>query len=807
MFSNYIKITLRNLWRNKFYSLINIIGLSIGIICSILIVLYVQHELSYDKHHENYKRIYRLDSDFSISGKQDQFAVTAIPLGPTLKMEYPEIEEFVRFFGIGEQQIKYGDKEFFDDRIFLADSTVFKIFTHKFLLGEPEKALTRPSTIVLTKAVSDKLFGPENPIGKTITTAENENWEVTGVIEDLPENSHLKFSALLSVTTITEQFGVERFNDNSAPRFWNIQCYTYVLIKENADINNILINFPQFYEKYMASLGNQINASFNLMISPLTSIHYTSKLQNDQPTGNMVYIYTFMAVAIFLLSIACINYMNMATARSTSRAKEVGIRKTMGADRPALIRQFLSESLIISFIALLISLLIAKLIMPVFNEFAGTALHFRVFADPLILLIAVLITIFVGVAAGSYPAFYLASFQASRILKGELTKGRKSGLMRKFLVVIQFIISVIMIFGTLTVRSQLGYMRDKNLGFEKEDVLVTIVRDTSFTKVIPAFIEELKQEPAILAAATSTGVPGRVGSKIVFRIENDGQMEEQAINLFFMDYDYLDLLGVQMAAGRNYQRDMGTDLKEAFVINQAAAEQFNWGTEAVGKRMQFGFNLETGEIARDGKVIGVTEDFNYRSLHNRVEPLAMMLSENPNFYLSIRIDGSREAEAIESIQQKWTKFGCMTPYKYDWQAELVNESYSAEEKLGKVFSYFSLLCIFIACLGLLGLSSFVAEQRTKEIGTRKVLGATVANIVYLLSRDFVLLVIIANVFAQPLAHYALSKWLQNFAYRSSIGATTFVLSAVIALIIAMMTVSYQAIKAAVANPVESLRYE
>jgi len=807
MFKNYFKITLRNLWRDKFYSLINIIGLSIGIICSILIFLYVQNELSYDRHYPEHERIYRLESNYSIGGKQDQFAITAIPLAPTLQMEYPEVEGYVRFFGVGEKRLLYGENKIYDDRIFVADSTVFDIFGHKLIAGNAATALIRPSTIVITETLAEKLFGKENPVGEIISTGEKENWEVTGVMEDLPQNTHLRYSAILSVTTITEQFGAERFNDNSAPRFWNISCYSYIRLAENADINNILLNFPQFYEKYMKSLGDQINASFDLMVSPIAQIHYSRQnLQSEQPKGNIVYIYTFIAVAIFLLLIACINYMNMATARASNRAKEVGIRKTMGADRPALIRQFLSESMIITLIALIISLVLTRILLPIFNEFAGKTLDFNLFQNPILLLFSLLVALLVGFIAGSYPAFYLSSFQASRILKGELTRSKGSGRLRMILVVLQFVISIVMIFGTLTVRGQLRFMRDRDLGFTQDNLLYAIVRDTAFVRTLPAFIEDIKQYPEIKGASTSTGLPSLVQSKIVFRVENEGQLDEQALNLFFMDYDLLELLEIDILQGRNYQRDMGTDLTEAFIINQAAAEQLNWGDDPLGKRIQFGFDLE-GNVARDGRVIGVTENFNYRSLHNKVEPLVMLLAEDPNYLLSIRVSGRNQQETIQFLRRKWQEYGNSNPFNYHWLSDSINESYVDEQKLSQVFSYFSILCIFIACLGLLGLSAFVAERRTKEIGTRKVLGASIGNIIYLLSRDFILLVIIANLVAQPLAHFTFSKWLQNFAYRTDISVLTFVVSAVFALLIALATVSLQALRAATANPVDSLRYE
>ena len=808
MFINYLKIAVRNLFRNKFYSLINILGLSIGIVCTLLIILYVRYELSYDKHHEKHERIYRLDSDFFIGGKKDQFAVTALPMGPTLKQEYPEIEEFCRFLNMDDQTLlKYGDKELFETKLLMADSTIFRIFTHPFIYGDPKKALAEPNTIIMTASMAHKYFGDINPVGEIVNSADGDAYKVTGVIRNLPGNTHLTFDGLISMATVVKQFGVERFNDNSAGRFWNIQAYTYVLLHENTRMVDIIEKFPAFYDKYMREVGDKLNGSFNLMASNIADIHLTSKLQYELPTGNMAYVYVFIAVALFILLIACINYMNMATARSSSRAKEVGIRKTVGADRPALIRQFLAESTILAIIALIISVIITPLVLPTFNFLSGRDFSLAVFMEPGLILVVLGITILTGVIAGSYPAFYLSSFDAAGILKGELTRGKKSGTFRKLLVIIQFTISVFMIVGTFTVSRQLHYVRNTDLGFDKEHVIVAQLRDTTFIKHnLESFMEEIKRYPGVIGAARSNSIPGGNFGKVVFRVENEGQMEEQALNFMLLDYDYVDMMGLEIVEGRQYDREMGTDMTEAFLINETAAMRLNWGNEAIGKRMQFGIDLE-GNAQRDGKVIGVIKDFNFWSLHNPVEPMALIIADRFLGQLSIRMSGDNKEETIDFIKSEWEKFGNNRPFSYIYLENKLDEFYADEKKLGVIFSYFSIITIFIACLGLLGLSAFVAERRTKEIGIRKVLGATERNVVWHLAREFILLVIISNIIAQPLAIIALKKWLQNFAYQTTLSVWTFIASLLISLVIAILTVSFQSIKAALTNPVKALRYE
>ncbi len=822
MIKNYFKSAYRNIVRNKFYSFINILGLSIGFTATIIILLFNQNELNYDKHNEKYDRIYRLESHFTIAGKDDLFAVTSAPLGPAFKVEYPEVEEFVRLFGGDGMLIEIDEHEYYEDRLFWADSTIFDIFTHEFIYGAAENALTEPNSCVINESLSKKYFGANNPMGEVIKAANGMNFKITGVIKDQPNNTHLKYNGLFSIVTLSERVGRERFNSMEPAQFWNITPYTYILLKENSSMESILEKSPIFYEKYMKSLGDQINANFVPMATPLAEIHLNSTLKNDEPTGNKGYVLIFSIVAGFILVIAGINYMNMATARSAKRAKEVGLRKVIGAIRSQLMRQFLSESLILAFIAFIISLFAVYLIIPSFNELAGKNLVFGLESSGTILL-TFLIAIGVGLVSGSYPSFYLSSFQPVKVLKGKISSGRSRGTLRKVLVVFQFIISIAMIVGTLVVSKQLNFLRSKDLGFEKDNILVTTIQaDTNLLKKMPTFREELLQNPNVKDLSTSNGYPGNIGGIVVMKVEQDskfgasdsttissggGQMVEETLNFTMIDYDFLNLYEIKLIAGRNFSKEMGTDLEEGVIINEACAKELGWTDNPLGKKIGFGLNLD-GTFTRNTKVIGVVKDFHYRSLHNTIEPLSLFLSDRPRNAISIKIGPDNRQETLQFIEDKWNEFGAIHPFDYDFLKDTMDEMYQAEEKIGKVFTIASLLSVFIALLGLLGLSSFIAEQRTKEIGIRKVVGASLESILAFLFKEFVILIVIALIIASPIAWYLLDNWLDaNFVYSTSIGLLTFLTAGLIAFIIGILTISFHIYKAASSNPVDALKYE
>ncbi len=818
MIKNYLISAYRNIRKNKFYSVLNIFGPAIGITCAILILLYVQEELTFDKHYKNYDRIYRLESDFNISGKPTLAALVPIPMAPTLKDEYPEIKEIARFAGFGLQDIlfQYKDLRFFEDKIYFTDSTVFKVLDYEFVLGSPDGALNEPNTIVITESFASRYFGKENPMGEVLITSNFGNCRVTGVIKDVPVNSHMRFDCLLSMATIVELAGVDNFNSRSAPSFWNISAFGFILLDDNASIEDLLKKFPGFYDKYMSSLGKQINATFQLKATRIDKVHFGSKLEFDLPVGNFNYIVIFSLVGVFMLLIASLNYMNMATARSTNRSKEVGLRKVIGAGKGTLIRQFISESMVLVIIALILALIATIFILPSFNVLTDKALNIGNLFKPVTFLLILLITLFVGLISGSYPAFYLSSFSPVDVLKSNTNPRQGKGMLRKILVVFQFAVSGVLIIGTLIVSGQQRYIRNKDLGLNKENVMIIPVRDTAFiNNKMQSFKDELSKLPNVTGVSSSALVPPLMASKVVFLIEKDSSMVELATSFSIVDHEFIDVMQMKILDGRNFDRSKSSDLTQAFIVNEAAVKAFGWGNNALGKRVRFGINPSTGAAQRDGVVIGVVKDFHFTSIHNTIEPFIFIVSGNPNTYFYVRLSGSNIPATIENVKKVQTDLGNTLPFNYFFFGDKLDEMYTAENKLNVLFTVFSLMTIFIACLGLLGLSSYVTEQRSKETGLRKIMGASVGQVVWLLNKDFLILVLISNLISWPVAYYLMDRWLQGFAYRMNFGfsdfewttVVPFVFSFLITLIIALITISFVSFKSASSNPVNMISRE
>lgn len=812
MFKNFLITIIRNFNRNKFYTILNVVGLSVGLICAILIVLFIQEELSYDKYNVNHKRIVRLASDFTLNGKRDRVATSPMPFGPTFKQEFPEVEEYVRIQGSGRQQFRYKDKEFYEERISYIDSSVFKVFSYNLIQGDPDKALTEPYTIVLNETLAKKYFGDEDPIGKVLIVGENRSFTVTGVMEDIPRNSHFNFRGFYSMKTIESIRGAEEFNSTEPITFWSFSNYTFLLLKENTNIDALQSKFPSYYNKYMKSLGDQLGVEYHLIVQKLADIHLKSDLQWDAPTGNIKYIFILSAIAFFILSIAGINYMNMATARSSKRAREVGVRKVVGAHRDTLIRQFLMESLSLTILALMIALIVVELILPLFNSLVNKDLSLSVRETPEILVFSVVLALVLGIVSGSYPAFYLSSFRPATILKGSTIKGKAGGLLRKLLVISQFTVSAIMISGTIVVGVQLNYMNNKDMGFSKEDVLVSIVRDSLMRTKIEPLKDELRKSPNINSIATSNTLIGFDGSKTVHLYEGEEGMEQYALNFSVIDFDYLDMMQMKIMQGRKFNRKIASDTSSAFIVNQSAARKFNWNEKAVGKKLQLGVELE-GEEDDDGimkgEVVGVVADFHYRPLRENIEPINFLVSENPRHrrVLYVKLNQENREESIKYIESVWNKFSPNMAFNYFFLDDRLRENYDSEVRLTWIFSIFSLLSILIASLGLFGLSSFMAEQRTKELGIRKVLGASVKQLVNLLTKEFVRLIFIANVLAIPITYWAMNSWLNDFSYRIQISWWIFLLTLIVSLVIGVFTVSWQSYRAASADPVNAIKYE
>lgn len=585
LFRNYLLSLVRNALRDKFFTLLNLLGLAVGITAAILIFIYIQDQVTYDKHNENFDRIYRLEGDFFISGKQDLTAITQIPLGPTLKDEYPEVVEQTRILPRRDFYFKRNEDTFKEDSIMLADSTLFKVFTVPFIAGDPNTALSAPFSMVISQSLAHKYFGTQDVVGESMEDLEGTTFNITGVFEDLPGNVHLRFNGLISSATIEDQIGSERFNDRSANSFWNVNAYTYVLMAENTTPDMVLSKFPEFYDKYMAELGDQISASFDLRITPLADVHFQKdELTWDLPKGNMNYVYIMGVIAVLLIVIASINYANLTTARATSRGKEIGVRKVGGAQKGALRSQFLGESLAMAFLSGLLAAFLSLLILPLFNNLAGTNFDLHTLLKPSILLFIFGISLLTGFISGMYPAIYLASFNPVSILKGNGISSKDRGWLRRGLVIAQFLISAVMIIGSIVVALQMNYIQKKDLGFDRDQILLLSLNDTAIANNVAAFMEELERNPSVEGCATSTTAPGRFfGKQVMTAQQNNGEMLEKAFNNIIVNHDYMDVMGLSLVDGRFYDRQFGSDQTNAFVVNEALVSEMHWGDSALGK--------------------------------------------------------------------------------------------------------------------------------------------------------------------------------------------------------------------------------
>lgn len=809
MFKNFLLTITRNFIRNKFYTSLNIVGLSVGLLCAILIVLFIQDELTYDKFNVKHERIIRLGSDFTINGKRDRGATSALPFGPTFKAEFSEVEEFVRILGSGRQQFKYGNRVFFEEDIVYIDSSVFSVFSFELIKGDPKTCLSEANSIVLNETLAEKYFGNQNPLGKIILVGENREFTVKGVMKDIPSNSHFKFNGFFSMKTLEHVHGSEDFNSIEPIRFWNLNCYTFLLLKENVDVGIIKNKFPIYYEKYMKPLANKLGVRYQLVVQKLANIHLRSDLQWDAPTGSIKYVFILSIIAFFILSIAGINYMNMATARSSKRAKEVGIRKVVGAYRENLIWQFMLESLSLSLLALLIALIVVELILPLFNSLVDKDLVLSFSQTPEVLFFSIGLALVLGFVSGSYPAFYLSSFHPVKVLKGSKILGNPGGMLRKFLVISQFTVSAMMISGTIMVGLQWNYMNNKDLGFNKEDIIVVSLRDSLLRTQVKSLKKELKKNSNVKAVATSSSLIGFDASKSIHLYEGEQGMMEYALNFNVVDFDYIDLMEMNVMQGRKFDPKLKKDTSEAFIINQSAADKFQWYQNALGKKLQLGVKLDKDDEVMKGKVIGVVSDFHYQPLRNMIEPINFIVSENPETrrILHVKINSENRKETINYIKKVWSNFSSNTSFAYFFLDDRMKKQYDSEERLTWIFSIFSLISILIASLGLFGLSSFIAEQRAKELGIRKVLGASVEKLVYLQTKEFFVLVLLANIIAVPVVYWLMNMWLEDFFYRIEIAWWIFLVTLIISLFIGLFTVSWQSYRAASADPVKAIKYE
>lgn len=805
MFKNYLKVALRNLWKNKAFSALNIVGLATGLAVCLLIVLYVVDELSYDKYNVNADRIYRLDADIYFNNTSAIFAVAPDPLAPALKRDFPDIEEEVRINNQSDILVKKDNQNVQDHNCAYADSTFFKVFTVPMIHGNPATALKEPNSIVIDETTAKKYFNSTDVVGKTLYVDNNTYCKITGVIKDIPKQSHFHF-----------HFIRPRGKDNDS--WLSNNTYNYVMVRPGVTQEKLQKDVDATINNYLGKeLESQLHSTlsdlkkngshFIYHATPLTDIHlHSNKSYEIEANGDASYVYIFSIIAIFILLIACVNFMNLSTARSANRAKEVGIRKVAGSLRSHLITQFLTESVLLSFFSLLLAIGIAALLLPLFNQLAAKDMSVGTLFSTWLFPVMIALVFLVGCVAGSYPAFYLSAFQPIDVLKGKIAKGFKNSWLRSGLVIFQFTISIILIIGTVVIYNQLNYIRSKKIGYNRDQVFI-IHNAWYLDKQIHTFRDELLNIPGITNATVSGDLP--TGTSF----DNEGWFRDATMDAtkavvltdFYVDDNYIPTLGMQMAQGRNFSKDFPSD-SVGVILNEAAVKVlgFKDPLKETLYRPDFRNNTINGSIAYH--VVGVVKDFNFSSLHQNVTPLIIQEGENWGS-IAVRINSKNAPSIISSIQNKWNSTVPGQPFNYTFMDADFNNIYTAEQQTGKLFITFAVFAIFIGCLGLFGLVTYAAEQRTKEIGVRKVLGASVSGIVAMLSKDFAKLVLISSVIAFPIAWWAMHKWLESFAYRTNISWWIFIVAGLAAILIALITVSFQAIKAAIANPVKSLRTE
>lgn len=803
MIRNYFKVAFRNLRRGRVFSFINIVGLGIGLTCFMLIAAFVIHELSYDRYVPNAANIYRVTVSVDGNGSVAVYPNVDVAVGEGMQNAYPGIKAFARISPASDF-VKYQDRQFKEDHLSFADSNFLSMFSIPLIRGNASAALTQPNCVVITRAMAKKYFGEDDPLGKTLEIGlRNGLYKVTGVIDEVPENSHFHFDAFMSMAT----FQIRQ-------KTWsNIGFYTYVVLDGKTKPEELESRFPELVAKYVVpevqrDMGVSLAeaqksvSSFRFSLFPLTDIHLRSNTKSElEANGDMQYVYIFSALAIFILLLACVNFTNLSTARALKRAREIGVRKVLGSLRKQLVVQFLVESVLFAFLAMACASVLLFLLLPWFNQIAGKNIPYSFFLNFRAALLMVGVSILAGVLAGLYPAFFLSSFNTTRVLKGSpVVQGSGKKSMRRALVVFQFFVSTSLIIATIIVYQQLHYMQNKKLGYDKEQVLY-LPDARLLGPNQDAFREKLLQDSRVASATISRSIPGgnfMDGTEIYPKNENANGTEIHT-NIYHVDYDYLRTLGIQVVRGRDFSKAFPTD-SFAVVINESAVRELGWNNDnAIGKSI-----VRSGQL--EYKVIGMVKDFNYASPRQKVAPLMMMLGGNYGG-LVVKINSRDIPGFLNNLKSQWTAFNPPGPLAYVFLDEQFARLYGAEKRTQQIFSAFAILAVVIACLGLFGLSAFVIEQRTKEIGIRKVLGASVQTVFVLVSGEFLLLVAIAFLVSIPVAWWAMDKWLEDFAYRIHMNAWAFALAGLAVLLIALLTISLQSARAAYSNPVRAIRTE
>jgi len=798
MLKSYLKIALRNIKNQKGYSFINIASLAIGLTCFMLILLYIRYEFSYDKYHDNAQHIYRVVREEK--GTPVWFNSSEHPLAAALKGDFPEVVKATRVkkneeYGV----VECNSKLFNEDGIYYADRDFLEMFTFPLVSGDRQSALTEPFSVLLTQEMAEKYFGNEDPLGQILQIKvwygdKKYGYTIKGVLNNIPRNSHFTFDFLLSYNTL---YTLKRGGRDSVETWSYYEPKTYIQLESNTNPADLEGKFPAFLRKYKGKESE----SEKLHLQPLTGIHLGGNLRFELETNNDIKnIYLFSAIAFFIMLVACLNYINLSVARSAKRAVEVGMRKVVGAHKSQLVRQFLGESMVFSLIALMISVLMVDLALPVFGSLIDRDLTSSLFLDPDMLFVFLGLAVLTGVLSGGYPAFIISSFHPIQILKGTLRIGSTSSVFfRNSLVVVQFVVSIILIICTFVIHNQLNFIRNRDLGFDKDQIITVYTMDRNLKRNSEILKQELMNNPEIVKVSASLDLPTTIRRSSTVTWTEQGEERELELSYTFVDFDFFNIYDIETLEGRTFSEDFSLDKVQAVVINETAARDLGW-EQPVGKKL-------TAQ-GREWTIIGVTRDFHFHSLHREIDPLVFMYHRNQEIdYFSIKVNPHDIPKTIDFIREKWKRFSPEFPFQYAFLDERIDRIYKAEQKLGHSFNIFTCIALSIACLGLIGLASFISEQKRKEISIRKILGADFKSIIVLLARGYIKCIALASVIAWPIGYFVMNRWLQNFAYRTDLGLWTFMLSAALALVIALLTVSYQSFKAAFANPADSLRYE
>lgn len=793
MFRNYIISALRNLLKSKATAFINITGLAIGMACCIMIVLFIHHEVSYDRFHPDSERTFRvLTIDKALGISSSMVGITMPRMGPAMKETIPEVVESVRLNGNGRSLIRYEDRSIYAEDVMYAEPSVFKVFNFPLQVGDTATVLQTPFTAVLSEETARRVFGDEDPIGKTINVDNDSDWEIVGIMDEIPENSHLQLEILLAMQPSAQDTNLAQYLDS----WGSISMVTYVQLDDAASETAVESRLEPLIRE------NNVGENFNVTLQPLHDAHLASSDilfdNHNQRKGDLNYVYSLLAVAVFVILIAAFNFMNLSTARSINRAREVGMRKVIGARRSQLVAQYLGESVILCLLSLAVALILVEAFGGMLNMPIEGSIVLHIFSDPVFAGSILCGTLLLGLFAGSYPALVLSGFKPIAVLKGAFRTSNSGIWLRRVLVTVQFTASIIMIIGTLVVFQQLQYIRGKNIGFDREQILTVSLTDQDLRNNLEAFQNALSQNPSVLGTATSSTMPGRGFGRTGIQPEGYAENDVWIVSIMSFDENYLPSMKMAMADGRNYSQEFPGDQQQSILINEAAAEALGW-EDPLTKTIQLGNNTRN--------VVGVVKNFHFTNMRHKIEPLIMMYQPGANGTFSIRLKPGNIVETMDFIKTTWAEINPNHPFSYTFLDEEFEQLYRSEENFAGLMFNFASLAIFIACLGLFGLAAFTMEQRTKEIGVRKVLGASIGNIILLLSKEFVQLVMIASVVAIPLAYFFMGGWLADFAYRIDLTIWVFILAAAAAMAIALLTVGYQALKASSKNPVEALRYE